>query len=395
MNFDTSGIFNMVAKTQFGLEEILAGELEALGATNLETHNRAVSFSGDKAVMYKANLYSRTALKILVPLEKFKAKNDKDLYEEVRRINWDKYLDVNDTFAIDGILKSEYFNHSQYIALKTKDAIADWFREKFDMRPSVDVINPTLRLNLHINQDDCTLSLDSSNESLHRRGYRGESTIAPLNEVTAAGLILLTGWNGKGNFVDPMCGSGTILIEAAMIAKNIPANYLRKQFGFETWKDFDSKLWKHIKEEAKANIRKSEAVFTGSDSVFKVIDIARANIARANLSDDIKVSNIRFEEMKPPVDGGIMVMNPPYGERLEVEEINAFYKMIGDKLKKDYKGYDAWIFSSNKEALKKIGLQASKKFMLFNGPLECKFHRYSIYEGTRDPKKLQKQISSE
>jgi putative N6-adenine-specific DNA methylase len=383
----------MVAKTQFGLEEITARDLTSLGASNVETHNRAVSFDGNKALLYKANLHLRTALKILVPLAKFKARDDRDLYEEIRRINWDHYMDVDGTLAVDGILKSPFFNHSQYIGLKTKDAIVDYFRDKYGRRPNVDVIQPDLRLNIHINNDDCTLSLDSSNESLHRRGYRGENTLAPLNEVTAAGLILLTGWDGKGVFMDPMCGSGTLLIEAAMIAKNIPANLLRKRFGFESWKDFDAALWRQIKEEAKANIRKGEAEFIGGDAVFKVIDIARANAERAGLGHEIKLSNKRFEEQKPPAAGGIVMMNPPYGERLPVEEINAFYKMIGDKLKKDFNGYNVWIFSSNKEATKKIGLQASKKMMLLNGALECKFHCYSIYQGTRDPKKLQQNSS--
>jgi len=385
----------MVAKTQFGLEEVLAKELIELGALNVETHNRAVSFEGDKEILYKANLYLRTALKILIPIAKFKARDERDLYEEVRRLNWDDYMDVDGTLAVDGILKSEFFNHSQYIGLKTKDAIVDYFRDKYGRRPDVDITQPDLRLNIHINKDDCTLSLDSSSESLHRRGYRGESTLAPLNEVTAAGLILLTGWNGKGVFMDPMCGSGTLLIEAAMIAKNIPANHLRKRFGFESWKDFDAKLWKKIKDESDANIRESEATFIGGDAVFKVIDIARENVTRAGLEDEIKLSNKRFEEQKTPPEGGIVVMNPPYGERLPVEEINTFYKMIGDKLKKDFKGYNAWIFSASKEAMKKVGLQPSKKVMLYNGALECKFHCYSIYEGTRDPKKLKQQSSEE
>ncbi len=378
----------MVAKTQFGLEEILAKELSDLGATNVETHNRAVSFEGDKALMYKANLYCRTALKILVPIEKFKARNERDLYEEVRRIDWEQYMDVDGTLAVDGILKSEYFNHSQYIGLKTKDAIVDQFRDKYGKRPDVDVVQPSIRLNLHINKDDCTLALDSSNESLHRRGYRGESTIAPLNEVTAAGLVLLSGWDGKGTFMDPMCGSGTILIEAALFAKNIPPNMLRKRFGFESWKNFDAKLWKQIKEEAQANIIESEAIFIGSDSVFKVIEIARENVTRAGLDEDIKLSNKRFEDTKPPEGGGTVIMNPPYGERLQVEELNDFYKMIGDKLKKDFKGFNVWIISSSKEAMKKVGLQASKRMLLFNGALECKYHCFSIYDGTRDPRKM-------
>jgi putative N6-adenine-specific DNA methylase len=385
----------MVAKTQFGLEEVLAAELRTLGALNVETHNRAVSFTGDRAVMYKANLHARTALKVLVPIEKFTARNERDLYEEVRRIEWDRYMDVTGTLAVDGILKSEYFNHSQYIALKTKDGIVDYFRDKYKRRPDVNVTDPDLRVNLHISKDQCTIALDSSNESLHRRGYRGENTLAPLNEVTAAGLVLLSGWNGKGVLMDPMCGSGTILIEAAMFARNIPPNMLRKKFGFETWKDFDAKLWDEIKTEAKKNIRDSDATIIGSDAVFKVIELARGNVERAGLDEDIRLSNKRFEEVKPPAEGGTVIMNPPYGERLQVEELDTFYKSIGDKLKKDFKGYNVWIIASGTESLKKVGLQASKRIMLFNGGLECKFHCFSIYEGTRDPRKLSAQSGPE
>jgi putative N6-adenine-specific DNA methylase len=378
----------MVAKTQFGLEEVLAEELRKLGATNVEEHNRAVSFEGDKRVMYKVNLYVRTALKILIPLVKFKAINERDLYEEVRRIEWDKYLDVDGTLAIHSSVKSDFFNHSQYISQKTKDAIVDSFRDKYGRRPSVDLLTPDLSLDVHIYKDDVTISLDSSAESLHRRGYRGENTLAPINEVTAAGMILLTGWDGKGNFIDPMCGSGTLLIEAALYARNIPANRIRQTFGFHRWKDFDATLWEEIKSESEKNIIDADATFIGCDKTFKAIEIARGNVERAGLDEDIKLSNKRFEELIPPTGGGIVVMNPPYGERLPIDEISAFYKMMGDQLKKNFEGYQAWIISSNVDAMKKIGLAASKRLNLFNGALECKFHKFELYKGTRDKRKL-------
>lgn len=375
---------SMVAKTQYGLEEVLANELRALGATNVEAHNRAVSFEGNKEILYKVNLHVRTALKILIPITKFKASDERDLYEEIRRIEWSDYLDVDGTLAVHTSLRSDIFTHSQYISQKTKDAIVDGFRDKFGRRPSVDIHHPDLSIDIHIFNDLVTVSLDSSAESLHRRGYRGENTLAPINEVTAAGMILLSGWDGTGAFVDPMCGSGTLLIEAAMYAKNIPANMLRKQFGFERWKNFDAPLWKKVKAEAVAGIKETETVFVGSDKTFKAIDIARGNVERAGLDEDIRLSNKRFEEVNPPkVENGLVMINPPYGERLPIEEISAFYKEMGDKLKKDFDGYNAWIISSNKEAMKRIGLAASKRLTLYNGALECKFHKFELYKGTR------------
>jgi putative N6-adenine-specific DNA methylase len=375
--------FNMVAKTQYGLEEVLSHELTKLGASDVQIHNRAVSFSGSLKLMYEANLHLRTALKILLPVAKFKAENERDLYEEIRRIEWDKFMDVDGTLAVHASIKSTFFNHTQYISQKTKDGIVDFFRDKYGRRPSVELIHPDLSIDIHIYKDDVTVSLDSSGESLHRRGYRGENTLAPINEVTAAGMILLTGWDGKGNFVDPMCGSGTLLIEAALYARNIPPNQLRKKFGFHSWKNVDVKLWNEVKQQATDAICDSEATFTGCDKTFKAIDIARGNVERAGLDEDIRLSNKRFEELIPPAGGGIVIMNPPYGERLPVEEIAAFYKMIGDKLKKDFEGYTAWIISSNVDALKRVGLAASKRLMLYNGALECKFHKYELYKGTR------------
>lgn len=378
----------MVATTQQYLEPVLVNELLNIGATDVEKHNRAVSFTGDLGVMYRANLCTRTALKVLVPFVKFKARNERDLYEEIRRIDWETYLDVDGTLAVHTSLSTDYFNHSQFVSQKTKDAIVDRFRDKFGRRPSVDIADPHLSIAVHIVRDEVSISFDSSAESLHRRGYRTEQTLAPINEVTAAGMIMLTGWDGKGAFVDPMCGSGTILIEAALYAKNIAPGLFKKRFGFMHWKNYDRKLWESIVSEARANIRETDTVFIGSDKTFIAIEIARANATRAGLDEDIRLSNKRFEEVKPPQGvAGLVVMNPPYGERLPIEEIGPFYKEIGDKLKQDFDGYTAWIISSNVSALKKVGLAASQRLTLFNGPLECKYYKFELYKGSkRQPK---------
>ena len=387
--------FKMVATTQQYLEPILVNELLNLGAENVEKHNRAVSFTGDLATMYRANLCTRTALRILVPFTSFSVKNEKELYEEIRRLEWEKHLDVDGTLAIHTSLSTELFNHSQYISQKVKDAIVDRFRENFGRRPSVDTVNPHLSIAIHIVRNEVNVSFDSSSESLHRRGYRTEQTLAPINEVTAAGMIMLTEWDRKGAFVDPMCGSGTILIEAALFAKNIAPGLFKKQFGFMLWKNFDKNLWKAIVEEAKANIKETDTIFVGSDKTFKAIEIARANATRAGLDEDIRLSNKRFEEVKAPAGvTGIVVMNPPYGERLPIEEIGPFYKQIGDKLKQDFDGYTAWIISSNVGALKKVGLAASQRLTLFNGPLECKYYKFELYKGSKRAPKTDNNIGA-
>ncbi|MFY7733308.1 MAG: THUMP domain-containing class I SAM-dependent RNA methyltransferase, partial [Bacteroidia bacterium] len=379
----TSGQFKMIAKTQQGLEPLLEKELQELGAQNTQRLKRAVSFEGDKRLMYKVNLHSRLALKILLPFYSFKARNDRELYDAIGTIDWSMFLDVNGSLAIDGLLRSDYFNHSQYIALKAKDAIVDQFRTKFNKRPNVDIVNPDLRLNLHIFQDSATLSLDSSNDSLHRRGYREDANKAPLNEVTAAAIVKMTGWNGSEALMDGMCGSGTILIEAAMMAKNVPANYLRKRFGFQSWLDYDHQLWQEVKQEGKAGIKDIKLTINGSDISWDTLQIAKSNIDKAGLTGVIKLDKTPFENLTPNAERGCLIMNPPYGERLALEEANAFYKMIGDKFKKDFSGWQAWVLSSNQEAMKSIRLKTSQRLLVFNGPLECKFHQYEMYQGTK------------
>ena len=376
----------LLAKTLYGLEEVLAKELQNLGAEKIAILKRAVSFTGDKKLLYQANLHLRTALKILMPIHSFKINATPDLYKGVQKINWSKYMNVDDTLTVDPVVNSQIFNHSGFVALKTKDAIVDQFRQKFNQRPSVDTQHPKLRINVHISNNKCTISIDSSGESLNKRGYRSRGSIAPMNEVLAAGMILLTEWNRTGLFIDPMCGSGTILIEAAMLAYNIAPGIIRKEFAFEHWQDFDSSLWQKVLEEAKQqqiSPHKSNCKIIGGDSSRRAIDIAKENILNSTLNKVISIKSIAFEKHLPDASKGIIVTNPPYGERLKTDNINAFYKTIGDNLKQNFKGFEAWILSSNKEAIKKIGLRPSKKTILFNGALECKLLKYDLYAGSK------------
>ena len=380
--------FKMVAKTMAGLENVLAEELTAMGAQNVEPLYRAVSFEGDKALMYRANYCCRTALRILRPITSFVARNEMMLYNNIFKIQWHEIFNINETFAIDAVTSGNYFTHSQYAALKVKDAIADEFREHFGARPSVDVENPDLRINVHIENEKVTLSFDSSGESLHKRGYRKSVDKAPMNEVLAAGLIKLTGWKCDCNFVDCMCGSGTLPIEAAMLAMGIPAGFFRKKWGFMTWHDFDKELWQNVVLDAGAEMEEFDYEILASDHSAKAVEIAKANITNAHLQHDIKLSKQDMFDMVPPEGGGIMIINPPYGERLEEKDIINLYKGIGDALKKNFKGFEAWIISSNKDVLKLVGLKPSKKIDVYNGPLECKFEKFEIFEGSYKDKKI-------
>ncbi|MCX6296993.1 MAG: class I SAM-dependent RNA methyltransferase, partial [Bacteroidetes bacterium] len=338
----------MIAKTVFGLEEILSQELQRLGAKDVEIHNRAVSFSGDMGFMYKANLCLRTALRILVPFETFKVTDEKSLYTSIQAINWENYIDVTDTIAIDTVLSSDLFTHSQYISQKAKDAIVDQFRAKYDQRPSVDLDKPTIRINLHIYNDTCTVALDSSGESLHKRGYRDKTNLAPINEVLAAGLVLLTGWDKRTNFIDPMCGSGTILIEAALIANNIPPGYYREDFGFERWKKFmpfDEELWNTIFDSAVNKITNHEQKIVGGELSPNVAKKAKENIKHAKVDDIVTIKNCDMKDFEVPAGRGVVVINPPYGERMAKDNIEELYKMMGDTFKKNFAGYDCWILS--------------------------------------------------
>nr|WP_255489791.1 THUMP domain-containing protein [Dysgonomonas sp. 25] len=380
-----SNEYAMIAKTMAGLEEVLASELIALGANDIEIGRRMVSFTGNKSLMYKANVCCRTALRILKPIHTFKAKTTDEIYKEVKKLPWFDYLTPESTFAIDAVTFSDYFTHSKFVAYRTKDAIADYFTQRTGNRPSVDVRNPDLLINIHIAQDKCTLSFDSSGESLHKRGYRVGQTEAPLNEVLAAGMIMLTGWRGESDFVDPMCGSGTLLIEAALIARNISPGIYRSNFAFEKWKDFDSELFEEIYNDDSGE-RDFEHKIYGSDIDPKAVDVAISNVKSAGLSDciDLKIKPMeRYDAAPAPAEKGILVTNPPYGERLNPDDLFGLYEMIGERLKHVFTGYQAWILSYKKECFDKIGLKPSKKIKLINGSLPCEFRRYDIFSGKR------------
>lgn len=378
--------FRMVAKTLFGFEEILAKELRNLGAGNVEIGIRNVAFDGDTGFMYKANLCLRTAIKIIKPIATFSVSGEDDLYKKIFRMDWAEYLSVDDTFAIDATVFSDNFTHSLYVSQKTKDAIADKFRETDGKRPNVDVKNPDLRINVHIHKDQCNVSLDSSGASLHHRGYRTATNIAPINEVLAAGLLLLSGWDGQCDFMDPMCGSGTMLAEAAMIACNIPANINRKGFAFEKWPDFDADLYEKIIEASLKKTREFHHKIIGMDKAPSAVRKATENIENANLSDYIEVKRDNFFKTEKETEGPLhMCFNPPYGERLDIDMQN-FYASIGDTLKQGYPGTNAWMITSNLDALKFVGLRPSRKIKVFNSHLESRLVHYEMYEGSKKAK---------
>ncbi|MFA8433231.1 MAG: class I SAM-dependent RNA methyltransferase [Marinifilaceae bacterium] len=373
--------FRLIAKTFHGLEEVLAKELEALGAEEINILKRAVSFVGDQEMMYKANLHLRTAIRILKPIYKFSASDTDELYKGIQEIDWSQLIGVKDTIAIDSVVSSDDFKHSKFVTYRIKDAIVDQFFYKCGDRPSIRMVNPSLRINVHIDRNTCTVSLDSSGESLHKRGYRVGETPAPLNEVLAAGMILLSDWDKKSNFIDPMCGSGTLLVEAALIAYNIPPGLYRKEFGFQKWSDFNEDLWDDVyNEETEVDF---EGQIMGSDISDKALAIAEENIRNAGLRRKIKLKVCPFQQLVPPEEKGLVITNPPYGERLKPRDLEGLYRMIGERLKHHFVGYDAWILSYAEECFHNIGLRPSRKITLFNGALECKYQKYSMYSGTK------------
>ena len=372
--------FELIAKTFMGLEPVLAKELTQMGANDVEIGRRMVSFTGDKEMMYRANFQLHTAIRILKPIKHFKAKSADDVYEEIKKIDWTEYLGTEKTFTVDSVVFSEEFRHSKFVSYKVKDAIVDQFREKTGKRPNISVANPDVRLNMHIADDKCTLSLDSSGESLHRRGYRQESVEAPLNEVLAAGMILLSGWNGDTDFIDPMCGSGTLLIEAALIARNMAPGLFRKEFAFEKWPDFDADLFDTIYNDESQEREFNHKIF-GYDIDIKAVNTARMNVKAAGLSDIISVEQQDFKEFTQPQNKSIMITNPPYGERISTPDLMGTYKMIGERLKHQFKGNDAWVLSYREECFDQIGLKPSIKIPLYNGSLECEFRKYQMFDG--------------
>ena len=363
-----------------GLEPVLAKELTQMGAKDVEIGRRMVSFTGDKEMMYRANFQLHTAIRILKPIRHFKAKSADDVYEEIKKIDWTEYLGTEKTFTVDSVVFSEEFRHSKFVSYKVKDAIVDQFREKTGKRPNISVANPDIRLNMHIADDKCTLSLDSSGESLHRRGYRQESVEAPLNEVLAAGMILLSGWQGDTDFIDPMCGSGTLLIEAALIAKNMAPGLFRKEYAFEKWPDFDAELFDAIYNDESLERDFNHKIY-GYDIDMKAVNTARMNVKAAGLSDVISVEQQDFKEFTQPQNKSIMITNPPYGERISTPDLLGTYKMIGERLKHQFKGNDAWVLSYREECFDQIGLKPSIKIPLYNGSLECEFRKYQMFDG--------------
>jgi len=383
--------YKMIAKTFFGFEGILAKELEKLGAQEVEVGTRAVSFKGDKGFMYKANLSLRTALKILKPIYYFRANNDQNLYKGIQSMDWSKFLNADQTFVIDATIHSDNFKHSQFVSQKSKDAIVDQFRERTGQRPSVDKDFPDLRINIHIDRDQVSVALDTSGDSLHHRGYKTATNIAPINEVLAAGMVLLSGWDGQSDFLDPMCGSGTILAEAAMIACNIPANINRKEFAFEKWNDWDNDLFDQIVDSLLKRTREFHHTIKGYDKAPSAVNKAKDNISNANLSEYISIEQKNFFDTQKETTGPLqMLFNPPYGERLDIE-LERFYREIGDTMKQNYPGTNAWFITGNLEALKFVGLKPSRKIKLFNGSLEARLVKYEMYEGSKKVKYMNRE----
>jgi putative N6-adenine-specific DNA methylase len=372
-----------VAKTLYGLEEVLAREISSFGAADVQIANRAVLFKGDKQLLYKVNYCARTALSVLMPVAEFRIRSKEDLYKGGSGIQWNEYMGPDDTFSIAPVVNSPYFDHSGYAGLILKDAVADYFRKSTGKRPSVDSENPGIHINLHISNDLATISLDSSVVPLFKRGYRQEQVAAPLNEVLAAGILLISGWNTSTTLTDPMCGSGTIPIEAALIACRIPPGRFRKFYGFQRWKDFDEELFVKVKEDCHKLIVPSPVKIYGSDISVSAVAQTRTNITRAGLDDVISIEVSDFKDLESSDKAGFIFMNPPYGLRLQTEELETLYSMIGSTLKHKFAGSTAWLITSSKELLKHIGLKPKVKYMLFNGALECTLLKYELYQGTK------------
>ncbi len=374
--------FEMVAKTFCGLEDVLAEELRNLGAENVEPGLRMVSFEGGLEMLYKANLCCRTALRILKPICKFIARDTDSLYEMIKEINWSEILTLDKTFAIDSVVYSDEFTNSRFVTYRAKDAIVDWFKDRFgpDKRPGVRQNGADVLINVHIAGDRVTVSLDSSGESLHKRGYRVAQTEAPINEVLAAGIILKTGWRGDAPLIDPMCGSGTFLVEAALIAANIMPGVYRRNFAFEQWKGFDSELFDRLYNDDSGEREVTHPIL-GADISPKAVEIARRNLKSAGVARYVTLDTKPFQQWESVPAGGVMVMNPPYGERISAPDMEGLYSLIGSKLKHVFQGYHAWIIGYKEEYFRKIGLAPSLKVPMMNGPLECELREYVIFDG--------------
>lgn len=370
----------LIVKTMHGLEDVLAEELKQLGAQQITPMRRGVSCEGDLKLMYQINLWCRTALRVMMPVHTFTAKTEAEVYDGTLKFEWHTILDNDKTFAIDHVVFSNLFKHTGYLALKTKDAIVDQIRSVTGARPSVNVQDPDVLVNLHVANDVVTLSINSSGEPLNRRGYRIGIHPSPINEVLAAGMLLKAGWNPSITLIDPMCGSGTIVLEAAMMAKNMAPGLRRTKFGFMSWKNFDAKLWQELKDAAKAAVTSPRVNILGSDIDIRAVDVAKHSSLEFGLNQEIRIQKCAFKDQQPLTKNGMLVINPPYGERLKKEDIVSFYKEMGYYLKKNFPGYEAWIISSNLYAMRLMGLRSKQKFTLYNGSLECTYNNYVMKE---------------
>ena len=375
--------FELIAKTFQGLEEVLAQELTELGADDIQIGRRMVSFSGDREMMYRANFCLRTAVRILKPIKHFEAKDADDVYQAVKSIDWSRYLDLETSFAVDSVVYSQEFRHSKFVAYKVKDAIVDYFRETQGKRPNICITNPDIRLNIHVAETSCTLSLDSSGDSLHLRGYRVATVEAPINEVLAAALVKLSGWDFQKDLVDPFCGSGTILIEAALMARNIYPGVFRKSFGFERWKDFDRNLLDRIYNDDSQERAFDHKIY-GYDLNLPAIEAATANAKSAGVADCIVLQQQDIRKFSQPAAPAIMITNPPYGERLAPADLHAVYRALGERLKHAFTGNDAWVISGKEELFDEMGLRPSFKVPLVNGSIDCEFRKYQLFDGAMD-----------
>lgn len=376
----------LIIKTFQGLEDVLAQECRQLGFKDIEILNRAVRIKADQRDLYRANYFLRTAIKVLFPVFDFKARNDDELYEGIKDYDWTEIIDSSMTLAIEVVLHSQYFTHSKFIAQRTKDAIVDLIRDKTNRRPRVDLENPDVRVSLHITEDAIQVFLDSSGDPLFKRGYRIGLHQAPLNEVLAAGLLLIAGWNGTGNLVDPMCGSGTFLIEGAMIAHGLPPGMYRDSFGFEKWKDYNSDLFDEITDDD-YGVPVFKHKIVGGDISAQNIRISRENLHRSSLYKKIELVNEPMERFVPPEGGGWVITNPPYGDRLKTPQISELYSDLGSRFKHFYPNYQAWVFSGNPLAMKSVGLRPSFRRNLLNGSIPCTFNKYVLYDGSKKASK--------
>ncbi len=386
-------VFPLIAKTSFGFEDLLVEELKEMGARNIEKAVRAVLFEGDMEMMYKVNLWSRVALRVLKPISQFPAADEEQLYEGIKRIEWNRYMEPDDTLAVDAVVNKSKLTHSLYVSQKTKDGIVDQFRNRMGQRPNVDLRKPTLRVHVHLSEDVASIALDSSGESLHKRGYRQQQGDAPLNETLAAGMVLMSKWDAASPLVDLMCGSGTILVEAGLLARNIAPGIFRTEFGFERWKDFDEEIWAKLRVDAIAG-QKAGLPFriTGIERDHLVIEGASENIRVAGLEKDIDLHCMSFQGYTPDTLPSTIICNPPYGLRITTEDLFQLYTDLGAAFKKKFPGVTAWVLTANKEASHKIGLHPSRKIPLFNGAIECRFMKFEMYAGTRKHKPEQTEV---